>query len=151
MKIVNEKIIEKWRPILESANIKSNFEIFSEFCEKQIMKNTQTRTTLENISGDRILPINIKLLSLLELENKEVILSNTSKNFLLDFYIDGEDYSSSIDMIDRTILTTCQKFIKEKLEIYNTIILNDCIRSISFISEASLKPKVLIHLNVDFQ
>lgn len=101
MKIVNEKIIEKWRPILESANIKSNFEIFSEFCEKQIMKNTQTRTTLENI--------------------------------------------------DRTILTTCQKFINEKLEIYNTIILNDCIRSISFISEASLKPKVLIHLNVDFQ
>ena len=140
---MNEKIIEKWRPILESVNIKSNFEIFSEFCENQMMKN---------ISDDiNILPINIKLLSLLELENKEVILSNSSKDFLLEFYIDGEDYSPSIDMIDSTILTTCQKYINEKLEIYNTIILNDCIRSISFISEATLKPKVLIHLNVDFQ
>lgn len=141
---MNEKIIEKWRPILESANIKSNFEIFSEFCEKQIMKN---------ISDDiNILPINIKLLSLLELENKEVILSNTSKDFLLEFYIDdGYSYLSSMDMIDNTILTTCQKLINKKLEIYNTIILNDCIRSILFISEATLKPKLLIHLNVDFQ
>lgn len=150
---MNEKIIEKWRPILESANIKSNFEIFSEFCENQMMKSTQFRTSLENISDDRnILPINIKLLSLLELENKEVILYNTSKDFLLEFYIDdGYSYLSSMDMIDSTILTTCQKYINEKLEIYNTIILNDCIRSISFISEATLKPKVLIHLNVDFQ
>lgn len=103
---MNEKIIEKWRPILESANIKSNFEIFSEFCENQMMKSTQFRTSLENISDDRnILPINIKLLSLLELENKEVILYNTSKDFLLEFYIDdGYSYLSSMDMIDSTIL-----------------------------------------------
>lgn len=115
-------IIKKWLPIAESCGITDNKkrEIFSQYAEHHMsIENYKVDTPL----SQNLLPIALRVISKINLENKQFIISENADN-VLNYGVlctFNDDSPDSVHMLEYELVEEMVKFINEKLEKYNII------------------------------
>lgn len=113
----------------------------------------KSKSIYENFSGT-LLPLELKILSKLNLDNKNIILTNENTETLMipitineDLRYVGVDYAAQIEIMVMEILV---RKINEKLETSNTFYINHMVSNVSIISDGTFLPKIVYKSKVGF-
>ncbi len=135
---MNNKITEKWKPVLNNIGINKNFEQYALYCEFY--------------KGDMYLPLSLKILTKLDIDDF-VISKELNDIKKISKTIAIQDVDTRKSVLNNTINTTidiCIDYIKENLIDNKVFVINELINNINF-SHKRNKIKIDIELSVDFK
>lgn len=135
--IDTEKVVSKWKPIMEAMKIEDNtMKIFlSAYSEIFALNDTKKKSFLSDVFSN-LLPINLRILSKLNLENKTVILSENSeyiKDYGFPFTLKKEDLVLGIDVvsqIEHEAIEEISNMINLKIKDFEKLYINEIVSEI---------------------
>ncbi len=134
---MENKITEKWKPVLNNIGINKNFEQYALYCE--FYKNIY-------------LPLSLKILTKLDID--DVVISkelNDIRKISKTISISDEDTKRSmISKTNNIIIDMCINYIKENLIDNKVFVINDLINKINILQKRN-RIKIDIELSVDFK
>ena len=136
---MNNKITEKWKPILITYGVTKNFEQYALFCE--------------NSQHIEYFTLSVRLLHKIDSDN--VVIVNELNNINISTHIDiipDEDPLSRATRFENQVINTCVDFINNGLKNNKTLLIKDLITKHQFtIDRENNKIKIDIELSVDFK
>lgn len=143
--------LEKWIPIIKMAGIKNNIEPIAEFCELQSNNQLNIVTTLG--IEDNLLPINLRILSMLNLDDIQVVNSTGIKPVVLYMKTTGIQYhDSSESEKHKMIAEHVSTYINDKLVGKSRLCVDGLVQHIIMTPDViTMAPVFRIRLGVSFE
>lgn len=159
------KILDTWRPVLEKAGVREDLMQFAaNYAHQHIL--IEQATSLTPDKEPSMLPLAIKILSMLNLSNKNVQLTPGPNYEYIDDVTEkngfGEThtFAVSVNMLassqmspqlaEELLVKKLTDMINFNLRKFDTIVIYCLAASISIISEATLAPKMYLKCRIKF-
>jgi len=147
MNFINEveldakKLLNKWRPIMEALSVSDEVAklCFSVYCEKFSLE--ESKSIIYDDYFHNLLPVNLKILNNLNLEDKTIIVTTSNENtkdYIFDFKVKTDDIMFGLDVIsqlEHNVVETISESINKNLEESDTLYVNRLVSSVNVIKE----------------
>lgn len=153
-------IVEKWRPILDALNVtdENKRKFMAEYAEFHMKMDSFQDTVCERNSqgdiGQNLLPLSLKILSMLNLENKNYQLKGGLPTKVFSEEIDpewvvkykGETGNDWVEKLEGILVDRLIESINRDLEIHDNFYVQSAANMITLKNEGTDDPKSVMSL-----
>lgn len=159
-------IYTKWSPIMDALKVtdKKTRKIMAKYAEFHMKHDIENQIHFVKNENDDItqnlLPVSMKILALLNIKDKNVILTEGLPTLSFDVEIDKEQIrvikesddselsSTMVQQLERILVDKLVEYINKELETKDNLYLTTLAQSISIISSEEWKPRMYLHSRI---